>query len=74
MCTRHGCGELTVMKTVNASIPEAYARAIDEFVKSGEYTSRNEFVRDAVRDKLISRNMIKVTVLKSTSTEATEVG
>lgn len=53
-------------KITNVAIPAKYAEAIDEFVKSGEYASRNEFVREAVRDKLIARGMLKIASLKKT--------
>ena len=47
------------MKITNVAIPAAYADAIDEIVRNGEYASRNEFVREAVRDKLTTRGMLK---------------
>ncbi|MHA1138114.1 MAG: ribbon-helix-helix domain-containing protein [Candidatus Thorarchaeota archaeon] len=52
------------MKGKYAEIPVQYADAIDDFVASGEYASRNEFVREAVRDKLIARGMLRITSLK----------
>ena len=48
------------MKQVNVAIPANYAEAIDKLVKSGEYSSRNEFVREATRTMLLSRNLLKV--------------
>ena len=51
-------------KLTNVGIPTQYAAAIDDFVKSGEYASRNEFVREAVRDKLIARGVLKGISLK----------
>lgn len=48
------------MKQVNVAIPANYAEVIDKLVKSGEYSSRNEFVREATRTMLLSRNLLKV--------------
>ena len=48
------------MKQTNVAIPANYAEAIDKLVKSGEYSSRNEFVREATRTMLLSRNLLKI--------------
>ena len=54
------------MEVANASIPRQYADEIDKLVKSGEFASRNEFVRYAVRDALIARGLAKAITLKKT--------
>jgi Arc/MetJ-type ribon-helix-helix transcriptional regulator len=39
---------------VNVGIPESIVKRVDEVVKSGKYgyPSRNDFVREAIREKL----------------------
>lgn len=60
-------------KLTNVGIPTIYVSEIDKFVESGEYASRNEFVREAVRDKLIARGMLKAISLKTTEEVVTDV-
>jgi len=55
---------VVMSKTTNVGIPTNFVDLIDGFVDSGEYASRNEFVREAVRDKLIVRGMLKACSLK----------
>jgi antitoxin ParD1/3/4 len=38
------------MQTMNISLPDTMKRYVDEQVKSGDYSSVSEYVRDLVRD------------------------
>ncbi len=44
--------------TINITIPKPMKKAVDEQIKSGLYTSFSEFVRNAVRHLLTSRQSI----------------
>ncbi len=54
------------MELTYVGIPSVYADELDNFVESGEFASRNEAVRTAVRDFLIARGIRKASSLKKT--------
>ena len=58
-------------KTKSVNIPKVYADAIDGLVDSGEFASRDEVVRSAVRDFLIARGMRMTFVNKCTEEAVT---
>ena len=47
------------MKWISISIPARLAGEIDKLVKSGEYSSRAEFAKEAIRTMLLSRGLLK---------------
>ena len=42
------------MKGVLVNIPEYYVKALDNLVEQGRYPSRNEAIRFAIRDLVLS--------------------
>lgn len=50
-------------KWKNVSIPVGLAGIIDRLVESQEYSSRAEFVRTAIREKLQARGLLNQEVL-----------
>lgn len=62
------------MKTINENrltirLPKALIKSIDELVEEGEFTSRSEFVRYAIREALVNLTLTK----KITKEEARRV-
>lgn len=43
---------ITMMQIVNFKIHDRVLKQMDELVKSGPYSNRTEFIRDAIRDKV----------------------
>ena len=53
VCKYQRTGEkMPKLKLITLKLPEEMIEAIDELVKIGRYTSRSEFIRAAIREKL----------------------
>jgi len=48
------------MKPVTLNLPERYIRELDRLVKRGFYPSRAEAIRLAIRDLLLTHNLLKL--------------
>jgi len=43
---------VNTMRLITVKVPELYLESIDELVKGGQYSSRSEVIRTAIRDLL----------------------
>ena len=49
---------MVVMATMNISLPDAMKAFVEDQVATGAYANASDFIRDAVRDRMWSRNAL----------------